>query len=167
MGRLALDVAEQQGVDACRCVAARTRLALLGTEPSAIRRHGLQTAASTSPTVSRSPACSTATGMPCARARRSTASADGAGSRTGPTSSWTTRAPADGAAEPVDVVGVEVGEDDGVEGRDPQAAQAAVDQRRVGAGVDEDRPVRAAAQDDGVTLADVARRRRATRRAAR
>ena len=49
-----------------------TRLALLGTDPSAMRRHGLQTAALTSPTVSRSPACSTATGMPCARATRST-----------------------------------------------------------------------------------------------
>ena len=54
------------------------------------------------------------------------------------------------------MVGVEVGEHDGVEGVDPEVAQAAVDQGRVGAGVDEDRPVRPAAQHDGVALADVA-----------
>ena len=90
------------------------------------------------------------------RATRSTASADAAGSRTGPTSSWLTVRPSTAAAQPVDVVGVEVGEHDGVEGGDPEAGQAAVDQRRVGAGVDEDRPVRAAAQHDGVALADVA-----------
>ena len=65
-------------------------------------------------------------------------------------------APVDGATEPVDVVGVEVGEHDGVEGGDAEVGQAAVDQWRVGAGVDEDRAVRAAAQHDGVALADVA-----------
>ena len=94
--------------------------------------------------------------MPWARATRSTWSADSAGSRTGPTSSWPTVRPVDGTAQPVDVVGVEVGEDDGVERGDAEVAQAAVDQGRVGAGVDEDGSVRAAAQHDGVALADVA-----------
>ena len=61
-----------------------------------------------------------------------------------------------GAAQSVDVVGVEVGEHHGVEGGDTEIGQAAVDQRGVGACVDEDGPVRAAAQHDGVTLADVA-----------
>ena len=65
------------------------------------------------------------------------------------------------------MVGVEVGEDHGVEGVDAELAQAAVDQRRVGAGVDEDGTVRTAAQHDGVALADVAARRPATPRAAR
>ena len=54
------------------------------------------------------------------------------------------------------MVGVEVGEHDGVEGGDAEVAQAAVDQRRVGTGVDEHGAVRAAAQDDGVALPDVA-----------
>ena len=62
----------------------------------------------------------------------------------------------DRAGQPVDVVGVEVGEDDGVEGVDPEPVEAAVDDPRVGTGVDEDGPARPAAQDDGVALADVA-----------
>ena len=54
------------------------------------------------------------------------------------------------------MVGVEVGEDDGVEGRDAEPGQAAVDERRVGPGIDEDGPARTAAQDDGIPLPDVA-----------
>ena len=77
------------------------------------------------------------------------------------------RATVDRPAEPVDVVGVEVGEHHGVERGDAEVAQAAVDQGRVGAGVDEHRPVRAAAQHDGVALADVADDDAPARRAAR
>ena len=110
--------------------AASTTLALLGTEPAAMRRHGPHTRASTSPRTTRSPARRTTTGAPAPRCdpldllgallglghRRDQHLADVAA--------------ANGAGEPVDVVGVEVGEHDGVERRDPEPVQAGVDETR-------------------------------------
>jgi hypothetical protein len=60
------------------------------------------------------------------------------------------------AGDAPDVVGVEVREHDQVERLDAPAAEAAVDERGVGAGVDEHGTAVAAAQEHGVALTDVA-----------
>ena len=54
------------------------------------------------------------------------------------------------------MVGVEVGEDDGIERRHSEAPQAPVDERRIRTGVHEHRAVGPAAQHHGVPLTDVA-----------
>ena len=71
-------------------------------------------------------------------------------------------------AQPVDVVGVEVGEHQQRHPVDAEPAQAAVDRARVGPGVDDDGRARPGAQHQRVALADVAGREHpAARRPAR
>jgi hypothetical protein len=55
------------------------------------------------------------------------------------------------------VVGVEVGQHQHGDGRDPQAVEATEHRRRFGAGVDDDRPSVAGVEHQAVALADVAR----------
>ena len=64
-------------------------------------------------------------------------------------------ATAQGAGQPVDVVGVEVGEDDRVEHADVEPAQATVDRRGLRAGVHEHRVARGRGEDQPVALPDV------------